>query len=49
LFRRGVLRVEATNSHSDFFQKNLIAIRAELREALVVYREAAFGTVTGLN
>jgi HK97 family phage major capsid protein len=49
LFRRGGLRVESTNSHLNFFQLNLIAIRAELREALVVYREAAFGTVTSLT
>jgi HK97 family phage major capsid protein len=49
LYRRGGLRVESTNSHSDFFQKNLIAIRAELRAALAVYRTGAFGTVTNLN
>ena len=49
LFRKGGLRVEASNSHSDFFTKNLVAIRAEERLALAVYRSAAFGTVTGLN
>jgi HK97 family phage major capsid protein len=49
VFRKGGLRVEASNSHSDFFVKNLIAIRAEERLALAVYRPAAFGTVTGLN
>ena len=49
IFRRGGLRVEASNSHSDFFTKNLIAIRAEERLALAVYRPSAFGTVTGLN
>jgi HK97 family phage major capsid protein len=48
IFRRGGLRVEVSNSHSDFFVKNLVAIRAEERLALCVYREAAFGTVTGL-
>ncbi len=48
-FRRGGLRVEASNSHSDFFVKNLVAIRAETRGALAAYREAAFGQVTGLN
>jgi HK97 family phage major capsid protein len=42
VFRRGGLRVEATNSHSDFFQKNLTAVRAEQREALAVYRPSAF-------
>lgn len=49
LFRKGGMRVEATNSHSDFFVKNLVAIRAELRAALCVYRPSAFATVTNLN
>lgn len=48
-FRRGGLRVEASNSHADFFTKNLTAIRAEERGALAVYRPGAFGDVTGLN
>lgn len=47
-FRKGGVRVEASNSHSDFFIKNLVAIRGEERGALAVYREAAFGKVTGL-
>jgi len=45
-FRKGGLRVEASNSHQDFFIKNLVAIRAEERGALAVYRPAAFGKVT---
>jgi HK97 family phage major capsid protein len=49
VFNRSGIRVEASNSHSDFFIKNLIAIRAERRLALVIYRETAFGKVTGLN
>jgi HK97 family phage major capsid protein len=49
IFRKGGMRVEASNSHSDFFIKNLTAIRAEERLALATYREAAFGKVTGLN
>jgi HK97 family phage major capsid protein len=48
-FRKGGLRVEVSNSHADFFVKNLVAIRAEERGALAVYRPAAFGTCTGLN
>jgi HK97 family phage major capsid protein len=48
VFRRGGLRVEASNSHQDFFIKNLVAIRAEERLALAVYRPGAFGKVTGL-
>lgn len=48
LFRREGLRVEATNSNEDDFKKNLIAIRAEERLALAVYRPLAFCTVTGI-
>jgi HK97 family phage major capsid protein len=48
-FRKGGVRVEVSNSHADFFVKNLVAIRAEERGALAVYRPAAFGTCTGLN
>jgi HK97 family phage major capsid protein len=49
VFMRGGVRVEASNSHQDYFIKNLVAIRAEQREALVVYRPGAFGKVTGLT
>ena len=49
VFRKGGIRVEASNSHSDFFIKNLVAIRAEERLALAVYRPGAFGEVTGLG
>jgi HK97 family phage major capsid protein len=47
-FVKGGLRVEMTNSNEDDFLKNLVAVRAEIREALVVYRPAGLGTVTGL-
>jgi HK97 family phage major capsid protein len=48
VFTNGGLRVEATNSNEDDFLNNLIAIRAEVRLALAVYRPSAFSTVTGL-
>lgn len=48
IFRKGGVRVEASNSHADFFIKNLVAIRAEERLALACYRPAAFGTVSAL-
>ena len=44
VFRRSGLTVEASNSHADFFRRNLTAIRAEERLALAVYRPAAFAT-----
>lgn len=48
VFYREGLRVESTNSNEDDFKKNLVAIRAEQREALAVYRPKAFCSVTGL-
>ncbi len=49
VFRKGGIRVEASNSHSDFFIRNLTAIRAEERLALAVYRPAAFSKVLSLT
>jgi HK97 family phage major capsid protein len=49
LWYRGGLSVEATNSHQDYFTKNLIAIRAERRLGLAVYRPSAWTVVSGLN
>lgn len=49
LWKRDGITVQASNSHSDFFVKNLVAIRAEQRAALAVYRPGAFGLVTGLD
>ena len=46
LYIRSGLCVDASNSHSDYFIKNLTAIRAERRAALSVYRPAALGKVT---
>jgi len=48
VFARGGTRIEASNSHQDFFIKNLVAIRAERRLALAVYRPAAFITLTAI-
>lgn len=42
VWRRGGISVEATNSHSDYFALNLIAIRAEERLGLTVYRPKGF-------
>ncbi len=48
VLRKGGLRVEATNSHSTWFQSDITALRAEVRLALAVYRPTAFTVVTGL-
>lgn len=45
--RRGI-EVQVSNSHSTFFVNGVQAIRADTRAAFVVYRPAAFCTVTGL-
>lgn len=49
IYRRRGLTVEASNSHSDFFAKNMTAIRAEERLALAVYRPQAFYQITGCD
>lgn len=46
VWRKGGLSVELSNSHADYFRKNLTAIRAEERVALSVYRPEAFVEVT---
>jgi HK97 family phage major capsid protein len=45
--RRGI-DVQVSNSHDVFFVQGKQAIRADMRAALVVYRPAAFATVTGI-
>lgn len=45
VWRKGGISVEASNSHEDYFRKNLTALRAEERLALTVYRPLAFQQV----
>ena len=47
IFRKGGVRVDASNSHQDYFTRNLVAVRSELREVLAVYKPQCFGEVTG--
>jgi HK97 family phage major capsid protein len=49
IFWRAGLKIEVSNSHADFFVTNKVAVLAEVRLALAIYRPAAFGVVTGLN
>ncbi|MFG3439925.1 phage major capsid protein [Nonomuraea sp. NPDC047897] len=45
--RRGI-DVQVSNSHSTFFAEGKLALRADVRCALIHYRPKAFGHVTGL-
>lgn len=45
VWRKGGLTVEASNSHNDYFRYNLVALRAEERVGLAVYRPRAFQTL----
>jgi len=49
VWRRGGLVVEGSNSHQDFFQRDLTALRAETRLGLGIYRPTAFTQVVGLT
>jgi HK97 family phage major capsid protein len=42
VWRRGGVSVEASNSHASFFQLNLVALRAEERIGLAVYRPSGY-------
>lgn len=46
IVRRGGPSVEVSNSHSDYFVRNLNMVRAESRLALAVFRPASFVTLT---
>jgi len=49
LVMRRDIEVQVTNAHSTFFIEGKQAIRADMRVAFVVYRPAAFSTITGLT
>lgn len=49
LYRKGGVRVEATNSNEDDFVHNRVTVRGEERVALAVRRPSAFVKVTGLG
>lgn len=48
VFRKGGIRVVASTEHDTYFTSNKVAILAEERLALAVYRPSAFCKVTGL-
>jgi HK97 family phage major capsid protein len=50
LYRKGGVRVESSNSHDDYFQKDLVALRAYLRSVAAVHYPEWFVTAeTGLS
>lgn len=48
IFRRRGANIKVSDSHSDYFIKGKLAIRADKRLVLVIYRAAAFCKVTGI-
>jgi len=48
IWRRLGVRIDVSDSHSTYFIENKMAIRAEERLSLVIYRGAAFAKVTGI-
>jgi hypothetical protein len=48
IWRRGGPSVEASNSHSDWFARDITALRCETRLALGCFRPVAFTVVSGL-
>lgn len=48
LFNRLGAEIKVSDSHSDFFIKGILAIRARKRAVLAIYRAAAFCKVTGI-
>lgn len=48
IFRREGVSIMVSTEHSTYFVENKVAILAEERLALAVYRPAAFATVTGI-
>lgn len=48
LVTRSGVDLRISDSHSDFFVRNLLAVVAEMRVALCVFRPAAFAKVTGI-
>lgn len=48
ILRRSGVRIDVSDQHSDYFQRNQLAIRVEMREALAITRPSAFCQLTGL-
>lgn len=48
IFRRRGANIKVSNSHSDYFIKGKLAVRADKRLALAVYRASAFCKITGI-
>jgi HK97 family phage major capsid protein len=49
VLRRGGVTVEASNSHSDLFLSDQVAIRAEERLGVAIFRPSSFTVLSGLD
>lgn len=48
LFTKRGITIAVSDSHSSYFTRGMMAIRADMRIAMVHFRPKAFGTVTGI-
>jgi hypothetical protein len=48
LYRKAAMRVDLSESHDDYFTKNVTAVRAEQRELLAIMKPSGFSLVSGL-
>jgi hypothetical protein len=48
LYYRSGLEIAVSDSHSDFFERNQLAVRCEIRAALPIFQPRGFCMVTGV-
>lgn len=48
LYTKRGITIEVSNSHANYFTRGMLAIRADMRVAMVHFRPKAFGEITGV-